>query len=226
MSAPEHGRLGARPGSRGGDDAPEAGTEELHAPEGGSGLLRVPAGHRAGEAAPLVVLLHGAGGDARGGLRPLEGLADEAGLVLLAPGSLGATWDVIQGGFGPDVEALDALLWQVFARVAVDPTRLAIGGFSDGASYALSLGVTNGDLFSHVVAFSPGFLAPGAQQGAPGIFVSHGVADAVLPIERCSRRLVPALREAGYEVRYEEFEGGHVVPPPVAAQAVAWLGAP
>ncbi len=170
------------------------------------------------------VLGDGAGGDARGGLRPLEGLADEAGLLLLAPSSLGSTWDVIRGGFGPDVEALDALLAEVFSRFAVDPARLAVGGFSDGASYALSLGVTNGDLFSHVVAFSPGFIAQGTQHGAPAIFVSHGVSDAVLPIERCSRRLVPALRAAGYEVRYEEFAGGHVVPPAIAGQAVAWLG--
>jgi predicted esterase len=34
---------------------------------------------------------------------------------------------------------------------------LAVSGFSDGASYALSIGPANGDLFTHVMAFSPGF---------------------------------------------------------------------
>jgi poly(3-hydroxybutyrate) depolymerase len=37
--------------------------------------------------APLVVMLHGAGGDAHGGLKLLMPLADAAGLILLAPAS-------------------------------------------------------------------------------------------------------------------------------------------
>jgi predicted esterase len=35
--------------------------------------------------------------------------------------------------------------------------------------------------------------------------VTHGDHDAVLPIDRCSRRLVRRLREAGYGVIYREF---------------------
>jgi len=37
-------------------------------------------------------------------------------------------------------------------------------------------------------------------------------------------RLVPALADTGYDVAYREFDGGHVVPPELAAAAVAWLG--
>lgn len=44
------------------------------------------------------------------------------------------------------------------AGVAIDPAHVAIGGFSDGASCALSLGLVNGDLFTHVMAFSPGLV--------------------------------------------------------------------
>jgi phospholipase/carboxylesterase len=83
--------------------------------------------------------------------------------------------------------------------------------------------VANGDVFSHLVAFSPGFMAPPAERDRPRVFVSHGTQDAVLPIDRCSRRLVPALRRAGYEVRYDEFSGGHVVPPENASAAAQWL---
>jgi phospholipase/carboxylesterase len=105
----------------------------------------------------------------------------------------------------------------------VDPGRLAVGGFSDGASYALSLGVDNGDLFSHVLAFSPGFMAPTRRAGSPRFFVSHGTRDGVLPIERCSRRIVPQLERMGYEVTYREFEGGHTVLPEIALEAVGWF---
>ncbi|MDQ4049360.1 MAG: hypothetical protein M3131_08290, partial [Actinomycetota bacterium] len=146
-----------------------------------------------------------------------------AGLMLLAPKSRGPTWDVVRGGFGPDVASLDALLEHVFERFAVDPSRVALGGFSDGASYALSLGPSNGELFTHLIAFSPGFMAPGVKHGRPSIYVSHGVEDRVLPIDRCSRTLVPELRRAGYKVDYREFEGGHTVPAHLARAAVSWL---
>jgi predicted esterase len=39
--------------------------------------------------------------------------------------------------------------------VAIDPARVAIGGFSDGATYALSLGLINGDLFKRVAPSHP-----------------------------------------------------------------------
>jgi phospholipase/carboxylesterase len=150
-------------------------------------------------------------------------LADEVGLLLLATDSADQTWDVIRGGYGPDVEALDRALQEAFGRVAVDVERLAVGGFSDGASYALSMGIMNGELFTHVIAFSPGFMAPARQEGAPRLFISHGTEDRVLPIDACSRRLVPRVSRAGYDVTYHEFQGGHVVPPEIARDAVEWF---
>jgi predicted esterase len=122
-----------------------------------------------------------------------------------------------------DVELIDRSLAMVFADYTIAPAHLAIGGFSDGASYALSLGMDNGDLFSHVIAFSPGFTAPVAPRGLPRIFISHGIDDHVLPIDVCSRRIVPRLRKEGYAVEYLEFSGEHVVPPDIAARAVSWL---
>jgi len=187
------------------------------------GILYVPEGYRADQRAPFVLTLHGAGGDAHGGLAPLLPLADAYGLTLLAPDARGGTWDVIRGRYGPDIAFIDRALAQTFDRCAVDPARLAIGGFSDGASYALSAGLTNGDLFTHVIAFSPGFIAPGVQTGAPRIFISHGVRDEVLPIDVCSRRIVPRLEQAGYDVTYREFDGPHTVPPEISREAVGWF---
>lgn len=74
-----------------------------------------------------------------------------------------------------------------------------------------------------LIAFSPGFMAPATRRGKPQVFVSHGTRDGVLPIERCSRRIVPQLDHAGYRVRYREFEGGHVVPPEIGHRAVRWF---
>lgn len=204
--------------------AVEAGLHRL--PVGGArdSHLFVPAGYRPDTAAPLVLLLHGAGGHAHDGLRVLLHLADQGGLILVAPASQRHTWDIIAGrSYGPDLQLVDRALEHVFARYHVDAARLAIGGFSDGASYALSLGLANGALFTHVLAFSPGFAGPLSPQGMPRVFISHGRQDHVLPIGPCSRRIAAQLRAAGYVLRYEEFDGGHVIPPEIAEAALAWF---
>ena len=218
------GRLAARPGSA--TERATPGLLPLGLDERRDALLYVPVGYDPARPAPLVLSLHGAGGNAEGSLYPLRDLADAAGLIVLAPASRGRTWDVILGGFGPDIAFLERALEAAFRRCAVDPALLAVAGFSDGASYALSLGLTNGDLFPRVLAFSPGFAAPGEPVGQPRVFVSHGIRDDVLPIDRCSRRIVPALQRAGYDVRYREFDGGHTVPPEIAREALDWYLAP
>jgi phospholipase/carboxylesterase len=218
---PAKGRLGARPGAP--ETTATAGLHPLGFGERRDGLLYVPKGYRADRPAPLVLMLHGAGGNAHGGLAPYREAADSAGLILLAPESRKPSWDVIQGEFGPDVTFIDRALAWTFDRCAVDPGRIVAEGFSDGASYALSIGLTNGDLFTHVIAFSPGFMVPADQRGKPRIFISHGKIDQVLPISNCSRRIVPRLESAGYEVLYQEFEGPHTVPPAIVRQSLDWL---
>jgi phospholipase/carboxylesterase len=185
------------------------------------GVLYVP--ETAEPGAPILVFLHGATGSGRGHLRAVLAAADRYGVILVAPDSRHTTtWDLIaERRFGPDVAFLDRVLEAVVDRVDGDTGRLAVGGVSDGASYALSIGLGNGDVFSTVLAFSPGFMVAGAT-GRPRVFVSHGTRDAILPIDTCSRSLVPPLREAGYEVNYREFDGGHTVPPPIADEALRW----
>ena len=106
-----------------------------------------------------------------------------------------------------------------------DPARVTVGGFSDGASYALSLGLANGDLFPRVLAFSPGFVISATVHGRPRFFVSHGTSDQILPIDECSRVIVPRLRSMGYDVTFREFDGRHEVPQDVAREGMRWTAA-
>jgi predicted esterase len=221
MSAPD--RLLARPHPPG-RSAPAPGLHTLALGGQRDSYLFVPSASAEPRPAPLVLLLHGAGGHAHDGLGMLLHLADRKGLLLVAPASGGPTWDLIAGrSYGPDLALLDGALDHVFGRCAVDPSRLAIGGFSDGASYALSVGLNNGDLFTHVLAFSPGFAGPGTRRGRPAVFISHGTRDPILPIDPCSRSIAPQLEARGYPLRYREFDGGHTIPPEVAEDAVDWL---
>jgi phospholipase/carboxylesterase len=187
-------------------------------------ILQLPSKAASGPL-PFLVLLHGATGGGEGVLRRVADAADEAGVAILAPDSRDGTWDAIRGQYGRDVTFLNRALEKVFAMLAVDPARTAVGGFSDGASYALSLGLINGDLFRRVVAFSPGFVIPGEPHGQPKFFVSHGTRDQILPIDQCSRTIVPNLRRLGYDVTFREFDGRHEIPPDIARDGMQWTAA-
>jgi predicted esterase len=139
-------------------------------------------------------MLQGAGGDAEGALNILQKVAEPLEMIVLGVESRTLTWDILMGREGPDIAFIDRTVAQTFNRYAIDPSKVAIAGFSDGASYALSVGLTNGDLFTHVIAFSPGFMAPGSQVGRARLFISHGKTDNVLPIDHCSCVIVPQLQ--------------------------------
>jgi phospholipase/carboxylesterase len=186
------------------------------------GLLYLPRGYKAGVPAPLLVLFHGAGGTAQSTLYAFP-MADEHGVIILAPDSRDQrTWDLVLGSYGPDADFLARALGQTFGRCSVDRRRLAVGGHSDGASYALSFGIGAGDLFSRILAFSPGVMTPVDARGKPQIFISHGVSDNVMPIDDTSRRFVPRLKSLGYDVTYREYDGRHAVPPEVVAEGFTW----
>ena len=215
-------RLQARPGAA--TEVCEAGTHPLGLRPQRDSLLYVPKSADPNKPASLVVYLHGATGSEQQGIRRLSALSDELGFLVLSPASKGQTWDAIREGYGPDVQGIDQALTRAFAMRKVDPRRIAVAGFSDGASYGLGLGLMNGDLFSGVIAFSPGFIPQGGKRtGKPRVFVSHGTNDQVLPIAECSRRLAPELKKAGYPVTYREFEGPHAVPPEIAKEAMLWF---
>ena len=218
---PAPGRLVARPFKP--TAQPVIGRSALGLASGRDGIMYVPASYSPSAPVPLVLMLHGAGQSAEIGIAPFLPRADAAGIVLIAPDSRGGTWDFLYGPYGADVAFIDRALTHAFERCAIDPARVVIEGFSDGASYALSLGITNGDLFSRVIAFSPCILAPAAEVGRPRIFISHGTADRILPIDNCGRRLAQRLTTAGYIVDFREFEGPHRVPPDIAKAALEWM---
>lgn len=191
---------------------------------GRDGMIQLPSKMPDGNV-PFLVYLHGATQSSASMIRRVGPLADELGIALFCPDSRSTTWDAIRGQFGEDVVFLNRALEHLFARLAVDPARVAIGGFSDGASYALSLGIANGDIFPRVVVGSPGFVMPAEAHGRPRFFISHGTADQVLPIDQCSRVIVPRLRAMGYDVTYREFEGRHELPPEIANEAFRWMAA-
>lgn len=214
-------RLRSKPGKA--ERTAQPGLHPLRLRSERDALLYIPESAPVDRPAPFVVFLHGASGNEQRGLRFMQPYADASGAILLVPSSEGGTWDAVRASYGGDVRFIDRALQEAFRMCHADAAKLAVSGFSDGASYALGLGLSNGDLFRHVLAFSPGFV-PGAQpEGRPRVFVSHGTADRILPIEQCSRAIVPKLKSAGYDVTFREFDGPHTLPRDIGDEAMRWF---
>jgi phospholipase/carboxylesterase len=205
-------------------DRPEAGLRPLGLGDARDGFIYVPPTYTPLQASPLLVMLHGAGQSAREFAHPDVGqYFDKDAIVVMWPDSRGSTWDFVYGDYGPDVQFIDRALKLVFSQCLIDPARITLGGFSDGASYALSLGITNASLFKTVLAFSPGFVKPAMKSGKPRIFIGHGRQDSILPIDVTSREIVAALKEKNYPVHFEEFDGDHTVTKDEVAHAIDWM---
>jgi len=213
-------RLEARPGAP--TQSPTLGRSDLDLEGGRDGFLYIPESLDTSAAVPLMMILHGATGSSTG-WEAMIPRADADGFVLMVPESRDVTWDAIRTTFDRDVDYIDRALAKTFAQVSIDPMRSAIAGFSDGASYGLSLGVANGDLFSHIVGWSPGFMVPTQRVGKPPVFISHGTTDGILPVGQSRDRIVPSLRGSDYDVTYVEFAGGHTIPGEIIDQTLDWF---
>ncbi|GEO12181.1 alpha/beta hydrolase [Segetibacter aerophilus] len=218
------GHISARPKNTLPTNGFEPGIHSFHLDNIRDGFLYVPKNYNKDVPTPLAVMLHGAGGNAEHGLNLLKPYADEKNILLLAPASRSVTWDIIaKENFNGDIIFIDQALTIAFENYNVDRDHIAVGGFSDGASYGLCVGLSNGDLFTHIMAFSPGFYHTVENKGKPAVFISHGVKDHVLPIAPCSRRIVPRLKRLNYNIQYKEFQGEHEIPADISATAVNWF---
>lgn len=170
----------------------------------------IPAGVAA--PAPLIVLLHGAGGNARDFLDQFKRTADERRAVLLSVQSTGRTWAVRKPNEREaDVINIKAAIRELNGKAPVDASRTTVMGFSDGASYALSVGMAYPALFRTIVAFSPGYaFAPSRLDTDQRIFIAHSRRDPILPAEN-TREMVKGLEAAGFDPDVRWFNGGHEI---------------
>ncbi|MCJ8143231.1 esterase [Ancylobacter sp. A5.8] len=185
--------------------------------------LVVPEGIDPARPTPFVTLFHGGGGSAEKIMPILRRHAEERGFLLLVPQSLLPTWDIVIAGNGPDRERLDIGLAEVASRFTLDPARFAFAGHSDGGSYSLSTGLSNGHVVTHILAFSAGFMTVLAQEGSPKVFIAHGQNDTQTPIATAGRSHAAKLRAAGYELTYVEHPGPHASQPAMVQLGVDYF---
>ena len=187
-------------------------------------------------APPILVVLHGSAQGPEEYISFFAKEADRRGIVLLAPSSRGATWDaiteVVQPGLhgrpsahdivyrgSPDGDRIEAAIRELARYVPVDRSKMVLAGMSDGATFALALGMLRTHDFAAVIAFSPGIpsqaIPPAVNRR---VLVSHGREDEVLSFATTCRLILPALRREGAEVSFRAFEGEHGISPAVASE--------
>lgn len=198
-----------------------AGQHHLGLAEERDTILIVPEGLETDKPVPLFVMFHGASGSAEKVMPFVTEYAHKHKFLMLLPQSTYYTWDLTIGGHGPDLDRLIKALDLVSSHFAIDPEHFALAGFSDGASYALSTGLTNGELISHIIVLSGGFMNVYLKTGKPRIFITHSPEDEQLNIKTSALKHYTDLKKEGYDIHFELFSGKHVIHPPMVEKAMA-----
>lgn len=162
---------------------------------------------------PLITVLHGAGRQDEMLVKVCRGEPEARNALFLVPRSIQPTWDLIVGGGRPDLDFLEFAYDLIYRRYPVDERRQAMIGYSDGASYALSIGLSNPNIFRAVMAWAAGFVAYDysfvkEDDPKPELLLEYGTHDEVFSFQQVALPMRASLEEAGYRVEFRVDEGG------------------
>ncbi|MFC4550100.1 MULTISPECIES: alpha/beta hydrolase [Halorussus] len=189
------------------------------------------------ERAPAVVLLHGRGGDEYNMIGLADNLPDDLhAFGVRAPYEVGSgsgyAWfpesPRSRGGFRKAVDRLAAFVRGVPEAYNVDPQRVGLFGFSQGAIAALAALVDYPDRLRWAAAMN-GYLPEShddpeevADARGKAVFVAVGEDDTVIP-PRYGEASAELLAEAGLDVTFRAYPTGHRMIPREIRDLSAWL---
>jgi len=211
------------------DDGVEVGV--LHADNErearGGFSLYVPEAWDGQASMPLVVALHGGSGHGRDFLWSWLREARGRNVLVLSPTAQDRTWSIM-GGADVDADRLRETIESVATRYPVDRARVLLTGMSDGATYALLLGLRSGPPFTHLApacgVLHPLLFAGGLDRAQDfPIYLIHGALDWMFPVYT-ARMGRDALLSAGARLVYREIEDlSHTYPRDENPRILEWL---
>lgn len=193
---------------------------------------------------PLIILLHGGGGNLDDLFNEFSEVADDRLLVVSvrAPfiqSPTSSTWFRVSPFMGDrsintdDAELSRQKLVQFIQEAVVefdaDTTQVFLLGFDQGATMCLSLTLTEPGLLAGTIVMSGVILSDilhimvGTSQLLDyPIFLSYGLHDQVLPVAE-GKKTRDMLDQFGLNISYREYSSGHYISPISLRDANNWL---
>lgn len=193
--------------------------------------------------APLLVLLHGYGSNERDLFELAHRISSEwmvvsvRGPLTLGPGShawypvsrQGERIVIDQAVEAESRAAVLSLITRLVSQGSVDPHRVVVAGFSQGASLSENIALTHPDRVAGFGVFSGRYV----QEITPAVaakpalahlkaFLSHGTGDHLLPADLALANRAQ-LKALGIPVTYAEDSTAHTISPAQFDAFVAWL---
>lgn len=167
---------------------------------------------------PMFTILHGAGRQDEALAKGYKNEPDERQAFFLIPRSVEPTWDLIASDGRPDLDFLEYAYDLIYRRFPIDPLQQVLVGYSDGASYAMSVGLSNSTMFSALIGWAAGFIVldpPTAEQfqvaipePRPRIYLEYGTHDELFDYHSVAIPTRDRLQQAGFDVTFSTDEGG------------------
>ena len=210
--------------------------------------VKLPAQFDPSRKYPLLIGLHGNGGNSEQLLAAMNNVLKKEPLILAAPQGAYANFPLLFGRhFSWEIQTRDRELWKLGDPLAVENISHAIRivkekypisevyilGFSQGAAVAFLSGFLHPEQVAGIVSI--GGLFPETDTDFSvlketdivsgkriRVFIAQGNRDPAIPVGLGAKTTVK-LKKYGVDVVYREYEGGHEISPDVLREIYSWM---
>ena len=161
--------------------------------------LHVPASYNRNQPAPLLIALHGTGGNGNV-MKQQTGfnqLAEQKGFIVVYPDGIKQHWDARRGNQPEttnDIGFISALIDDLGSRYSIDRHRIYAAGFSNGGTFTHRLACELSDKITAIAVVSatmPANLTSRCQAAKPvPVLLIHGTKDETIPYATAGRGLL------------------------------------
>lgn len=175
----------------------------------------IPSGPAPSNGFPLIVAMHGTGGDATAMTAQFRGLAEQNRFAILSPSYFDNNTYFDAAGD----QAIFAMIDELEAMAPLNRDRIYTTGFSTGGSWSFQFALLYPNRVAAASVVAGGYsgqdtsLVDFATRPVP-FYLSHGVNDNLFPIS-VPRSQKAAMDRQGFPAQLDEHGFGHGIPPGV-----------